>query len=74
MSKLKIFFTVMLAIMIALPCTVWAAQFDGTLDDVFSIQEQIARKIVDALEIHLTPEQKRSLSRRWPSLKALRRG
>ncbi len=42
----------------------WTAQFDGTLEDVFSIQEKVARKIVDALELHLTPEQKRSLSTR----------
>lgn len=35
--------------------TVWADKFQGTLDDVFAMQEQISRKIADALEVTLTP-------------------
>ena len=29
----------------------WAGKFDGTLEDVFAIQEQLARMIVDALKL-----------------------
>ncbi len=32
----------------------WAGTYDGMIDDVFSIQEQLARKIADALELRLT--------------------
>ena len=33
----------------------WAEKFSGTLTDVFEIQEQISRQIVDALRLRLTP-------------------
>ncbi len=42
----------------------WAATYDGTIDDVFSIQEQMARKIVEALELRLTATEERHLSER----------
>ena len=32
----------------------WAARFDGTLDDVFSFEDRIAAGVVDALELHLS--------------------
>jgi TolB-like protein len=40
----------------------WAERFDGTMDDIFDVQEKIAGKIVDALKIKLTPVEKRSLA------------
>ncbi len=43
---------------------VWAETYEGTIEDVFAIQEQIARRIVTALELHLTPDEDRGLSDR----------
>jgi serine/threonine-protein kinase len=40
----------------------WAERFSGTVDDVFEIQERIARQIVAALEVTLTPEEDRRLA------------
>jgi TolB-like protein len=42
----------------------WAGTYDGALADVFSIQEQVARKIVEALELQLTASEERRLSER----------
>jgi serine/threonine protein kinase/tetratricopeptide (TPR) repeat protein len=42
----------------------WAHKFDGTVDDVFEIQEQVAHAIVDALRIRLTPPEKGALADR----------
>ena len=42
----------------------WAGTFDGMIDDVFSIQEQVARKIVEALALQLTATEERQLSER----------
>lgn len=41
----------------------WAKNFDATIDDVFSVQETIARQIVDSLGVHLTESDALSLSR-----------
>jgi TolB-like protein len=35
---------------------VWSERYDGTLDDVFAFQENVARNVVDALEIELGSE------------------
>jgi len=43
---------------------VWAESYQGTLDDVFEIQERIARRIVDALRLHLSPDEDRRLASR----------
>ena len=42
----------------------WAGTYDGALEDVFAIQEQLARKIVEALELQLTATEERGLSER----------
>ena len=43
---------------------VWAEKFDGTLEDVFGIQEKVSRSIVDALRLSLTPEEDQRLAER----------
>ncbi|MEO7176324.1 MAG: adenylate/guanylate cyclase domain-containing protein [Saprospiraceae bacterium] len=35
----------------------WAEKYSGTLEDVFEMQEQVSRSIVDALKLKLTPEE-----------------
>ena len=42
----------------------WAEKYDGTLDDVFDIQERVSREIVDSLEIELTPHDDRQIAAR----------
>jgi len=42
----------------------WADKFNGTLEDVFEIQERLSREIVDALRLRLTPTEDRRLARR----------
>lgn len=36
---------------------VWAERYDGSLADVFSLQDQVTAKIVNALSIKLTPQE-----------------
>ena len=42
----------------------WAGTYDGAIEDVFSIQEQLARKIIEALELRLTATEEGHLSER----------
>jgi TolB-like protein len=42
----------------------WSEKFDGPIADVFAIQEQIARIIVDALKLRLTAAEDRRLATR----------
>ena len=42
----------------------WADKYGGTLEDVFSIQETLSRKIVGALEVKLTPDEDQVLAQR----------
>jgi serine/threonine protein kinase len=41
---------------------VWSEKYNGTTDDIFEIQEQVARAIVKELSIKLTPEESRGLA------------
>lgn len=41
----------------------WSEAYDRELTDVFEVQGEIARNIVDALELSLTPEQQRSITK-----------
>jgi len=43
---------------------IWACKLDGTMDDVFELQEQVARAVVDALRIQLSPGEVRGLADR----------
>ena len=43
---------------------VWGERFSGTLEDIFAIQEELLRKIVDALKLTLTPEEDRAFAER----------
>lgn len=42
----------------------WAENYTGTLDDVFDMQEQLSRRIVDALRVVLTPDEQHRLGAR----------
>lgn len=41
----------------------WAEKYNGTLDDVFEIQENVSRSIVDMLKIKLTPQEEKMFGR-----------
>jgi TolB-like protein len=36
---------------------IWSEKYSGTLEDIFSIQEQVSRSIADSLRVHLTAEE-----------------
>ena len=42
----------------------WSEKFSGTLDDVFDIQERVARAIAEALKVKLTASEDRRMARR----------
>lgn len=42
----------------------WSRRFTGTMDEVFDIQERIARAVVAALQVHLDPGEDRRLAHR----------
>jgi serine/threonine protein kinase/Tfp pilus assembly protein PilF len=43
---------------------IWAETYKGKLADVFDIQEQVSKQIVEALKVELTPAQKKVLEKR----------
>ena len=43
---------------------VWADRFDRDLDDIFEIQDEISKAIVDALRVKLLPKEKRAIEAR----------
>jgi adenylate cyclase len=49
---------------------VWADRFDGSLGDVFSLQDRVTHSIADALSVKLTPAQELSLSQKETSVPA----
>lgn len=44
--------------------TLWSDHYTGTLDDIFDMQERVARAIADALRLRLTADDDRRLSSR----------
>ena len=46
---------------------VWADRYDRDLDDIFAIQDEISKAIVDALKIKLLPEEKKAIESRGTS-------
>ena len=42
----------------------WAEKYKGTLEDVFDIQEEVSRSIVEALKLRLSPEEKEQMADR----------
>ena len=44
---------------------VWADDFVGEMKDVFSLQEQTALKIAQALNLHLSPQEEKAIQRRY---------
>ena len=42
----------------------WAERYTGKLDDIFDLQEQLSRRIAEALRVALTPEEHRRLASR----------
>jgi adenylate cyclase len=40
---------------------IWADRYDGTLEDIFTLQDEVTCQIVDALKIQLSPEEKRAI-------------
>jgi len=42
---------------------IWAERFDGTMADVFSLQDDVNGKIVTALEVNLTADDRKRLSK-----------
>ena len=43
---------------------VWAERYDGDLDDIFALQDQISEAIVAALKLKLLPEERTAIERR----------
>jgi adenylate cyclase len=46
---------------------VWADRFDRDLTDIFAIQDEISKAIVDALRVKLLPEEKKAIATRGTS-------
>ena len=44
--------------------SVWAERYDRQMEDVFAIQEEIARSIAQALRITLTPQEEKTIARK----------
>ena len=42
----------------------WAERYDRDLDDIFAVQDEVTRAIVDALKVRLTPDESARVGRR----------
>jgi adenylate cyclase len=42
----------------------WAERFDRDLEDIFAVQDEVTRRIVDALKVKLTPPERTRVARR----------
>ena len=42
---------------------IWADRYDRDLTDIFALQDELTQKIISALRVKLTPEQKERLGR-----------
>ncbi|HSE62037.1 MAG TPA: protein kinase [Thermoanaerobaculia bacterium] len=43
--------------------SLWGSKIDTTIDDIFEMQDQVSRKIAEALRVELTPSEERRLAR-----------
>lgn len=43
----------------------WAAEFDGTLDDIFGFQEEAAVRTAEALDLRISPQDRQVLQHRY---------
>jgi TolB-like protein/Tfp pilus assembly protein PilF len=43
--------------------SLWGSKIDTSLDDIFEMQDQVSRKIAEALEVELTPSEERRLAK-----------
>jgi len=43
--------------------SLWGSKIDTSLDDIFEMQDQVSRRIAEALEVELTPSEERRLAR-----------
>ena len=43
---------------------IWAERYDGSLDDVFALQDQVTGQIIDALRVQLTPSERLAVDTR----------
>src|SRR5262249_61638810 len=44
--------------------TVWAERYDREMRDVFEVQDEIARKIAEALRITLSPQEQKAIAQK----------
>ncbi|WP_455854645.1 adenylate/guanylate cyclase domain-containing protein [Ensifer canadensis] len=49
---------------------VWAGKFDGSLSDVFALQDEVMRGIADALALRLNPEEQMAFGRKETTVPA----
>jgi adenylate cyclase len=40
---------------------IWADRYDGTIDDIFELQDKVTYQIVDALKVRLLPDEKQAI-------------
>lgn len=41
----------------------WGERYDGSVDDLFAVQDEVTRRIADILAVQLSPEEQRNLGR-----------